>query len=233
MERMIEAKENAEKFIDSNGLISPDGNTSGNGIRYTAEYMLGLQFRGLRDHIDDHTYFPVIDSCMLKTGLFSRTPDKKTAQQGPDDYIALIHMGKVLHQKYHKWIMQYALDNEWIFLNAEHVGVGTIKSAWLGRFPQFRAHLKYANNVVPTLFERIVWAWSVAISPKAKDQDSWMLSWHLKRIGEIKGKLERCAANVWEWRLKRNYPNGLGSILASYFGNPAHPTAILLEGIIK
>lgn len=234
MNKMIEAKQNAENvFTDHYGLISGDGNASGNGIRYTAEFLLGLHFRGLRDDIDDHTYFPVIDSCMLQPGLFSRNPTKHTDQQGPDDYIAIIHMSKALNQKYHQWIMRSAQENDWVFLNGSHTDVKTLKSAWLGRFPQFRAHVKYANNIVPTLLERIVWAWSVAFSPRKNDQDSWILSWHLKRVGETKNKTERIASNIWEWRFKRAHPEGIGSIIGKYFGNPNHPTAVLLEGIIK
>ena len=230
MNKMIEAKESIEGFTDENGLISGNGDTSGNGLRYTSEYLLGLALRGLRDSSDDYNYFPTIDSCQLEHGLFSRSPDKLTDQQGPDDYIAIISMSVWLRQKYHIWIYQYALKNNWIFLNAR-ANEKTLKSAWFGRMQQFVAHLKYANNVIPDMKQRLIWAYCVAIAPKKDDQDSWCLAWHLKRVGGDKGKIERCATKIFEWRLKLAYPKGIGQVIGAYFGNAKHPTAVLLEDI--
>lgn len=230
MNKMIEAKQNIEGFVDENGLVSGDGAVSGNGLRYTSEYLLGLALKGLRDLDDDYKFFPIIDSCQIETGLFSRDPDKVSDQQGPDDYVALISMSWWMKQKYHLWIYQYAQKNNYIFLNAR-ANVDTIKSAWFGRMQQFVAHLKYANNVKPDLKQRLIWAYCVAVAPKKDDQDSWCLAWHLKNVGGDKGKMEGYAKKIFEWRLKLAYPKGIGQVIGEYFGNPNHPTAVLLEGI--
>ena len=199
-----------EKYLDANGLMSGDGSITGNGLRYTSEYLIGLEKNRIYDLSDAYQFFPVIDSCMLKTGLFSRTPSKQSAQQGPDDYIALIHLGVALKQKYAIWIYEYGAKNNFIYLN-DSANVKTLKSAFLGRFPQFLAHLKFAVGKEPTLLERLVWCYNVAFSAKGNDQDSWVLSWHLKevyKLGKFKHWLEDLAVKHFEKRLLKSFSKG-------------------------
>jgi len=196
-----------EKYLDANGLMSGDGSVTGNGLRYTSEYLLGLERNRIYDLNDAYQFFPVIDSCMVKTGLFRRSPQVGGDQQGPDDYIALISMSVAMKQKYHIFIYEFAQKNNWIFLNAT-ANVSTLKSAFLGRFPQFIAHVLFANKKKPSLWQRIIWAYNVALGPRVGDQDSWILAWHLKEVYKLSGfsdKIENLAIKFFEY-LEFNLP---------------------------
>lgn len=87
-------------------------------------------------------------------------------------------------------------------------------NAWFGRMKQFVAHLKWANNISPSLTEKLVWSLSVILGSysKPENQDGWILSWLLVRNYENSEKhsfLANIAANWWRKRLYKQFPNGL------------------------
>jgi len=223
-----------EKYLDANGLMSGNGSITGNGLRYTSEYLIGLEKNRIYDLSDAYQFFPVIDSCMVKTGLFARDPSLKTDQTSFDDYIPIVFMSVLLKQKYHLWCYDWAIKNNWIFLNTDS-NVKNLKSAWLGRMPQFVAHLMYANKKMPSTWQRIVWSYNVAFGPRVGNEDTWCLSFSLKETYKLSGfndKMEKWAIKFNEGRARKNLPRGLGSMYSKYFNDKKHPLAILFDGVV-
>lgn len=104
--------------------------------------------------------------------------------------------------------------------------------AWLGRFPQFRAHLKFCNREKkerPNLVERIAWALSVWQTARFFDKagtDQWILSRYLVIGFECSGQkslmCKLAARNFWK---RLDARGGIRALFAPYFGE-SHPITV-------
>lgn len=101
-------------------------------------------------------------------------------------------------------------------------------TAWLGRFPQFVAHLEICARETPPLWRRLWWAASVWQTARFWDKDGtdqWVLSWHLVAAYHAAGKrswfMDWAARNYTE-RLFSRFAGGLNPVFGQYFGE-GHP----------
>ena len=107
-----DAMDSIRPYIDSNGLVSPDGHISQNGIRFTCEWVEALQSSNIAawEHMD-RLRIRVME-CEKEPGLFNRTPGGNEQEQW-DDYIALCATFKDVARR----VMLYGKAHSWNFNN--------------------------------------------------------------------------------------------------------------------
>ena len=128
------------------------------------------------------------------------------------------------------WVMT-PIKVRYVYKNGD--GPDDWDQAWLGRQVQVIAALKCAAGKEPTFFECLWWAGAVWLARKAdpKDQDAWVLTWHLVRSKRPESLLCDWAASAWIKKYRSVHPEGLGKILGDYFQNANHPLARYLAGL--
>lgn len=229
-----------DKFKDQYGLISPDGKPSGNGLVYTAAYLLTLRDHWLLGLNEVFEGINALTSCFVTWGLLKRHPDH-TDQEGPDDYIAVGLISHLCGSEYAKSILSYGrsnpmrwfgidfyyvYNNEWpgSFL---HKDQRTNWSAWMGRFPALICHLQWASGERPCLFRRLYWCAMLLISARKKrgNQDAWIQSYMMCEVAKNRWWLSDKVIKYWECKFKLTFSDGIGQVWAEYFGNPNHPLA--------
>lgn len=77
-------------YSDSYGMTTPNpGQTTGNGLLYSAETLLMLKSQGFLNSGDKTWYQNIVQSCFLQPGLLKRNPANTYGQEGPDDYVGV------------------------------------------------------------------------------------------------------------------------------------------------
>ena len=225
-------------FIDKFGLISPyqSGISSGNGIRYTAEYVVSLleTFNYASGVIDTEVnrINESVLKCQVQPGLYKRTPDDGRLE-APDDYVGLGTISNLINHNIALDILKYGKEHKcflvipYIYNNCEP-GKWNI-GAWLGRQQQVICHLQFAAGIKPALWRKIWWCGAIYLSTKSdvKDQDAYVLSWHL--VKTAKGKSWLCDKFINYWK-KKQEKRGLkiSQVLKDYFGFD-HPLTKYLQ----
>lgn len=237
-----------KEYTDPHGLISNEKNpkqSSGNCILFTGESALCLRVTrewtanmaaGIRESMMILEIIP---------GFFLRTPygtQFHADQESGDDYVGLgflsaLVVGPSLAQRilaygrahYFQWgpfRFRYAFDTaqvlEAVRGKVDPPTVTRNASAWLGRFVALIAHLRWAADERPNLFERLGWFYAVAIGPKKGDLDSWILSAILVETSGHEGWIETFASWIRFRRVRWYYKFGLRDVLEAYFGKD-HP----------
>jgi hypothetical protein len=86
-------KDDFKVYTDQYGLVQPSpGETSGNGLLYTAEYILALAAHGALDDAEKQRLMAVYRACQVLPGLMRRSPAGAPFcgdQEGPDDYVGV------------------------------------------------------------------------------------------------------------------------------------------------
>ena len=226
--------EDFTKVRDKYGLTSPypTGAVSGNGIRYTTEYIYVLK-KYNQDKEEIRRAFTAVMSCEREPGMFGRTPGY-SSQQGPDDYVALGHLSAMLAPKLARDILAYgrAWKNRKFYVLPYYYDNATAGSKWSGLFilqQQLIAHLQWAAGETPPLWRRVWWCGSVLVSSFSKGHDTKMLSWHLCKVAQNKGWMEKLVTKFFRKKLKDHYPQGAGGVMADYLRQKNHPLAVYLR----
>lgn len=145
-----------------NGLIHDStGGISGNGLLYTAEWVLALSNLSLLSPSNRIKFVGAYNSHMRIEGLMMRTPSNAFGQEGPDDYFGVAAASKVLdHGTLAKAILEYGKKGATQFdltpterrdIKKEKILFYTLKILGLGR-------IKYVfNNLDPSLFNARAW----------------------------------------------------------------------------
>lgn len=91
---------NLNDYIDDCGLLTPDGKGSGNGVRYTCDWILGnyLLYKMGKIPISSSfdPFLAALNKCEDTPGLLMRTPDNAFGYQSIDDTIARITVDYIL-----------------------------------------------------------------------------------------------------------------------------------------
>lgn len=229
--------------FDEYGLMRPEGNC----LLFTAQYACLLKRKGYMDpETRDALVFAVHD-CQVDPpmGLYQRHPVAFVGdQEGPDDYIGLgaivyacsvpsiaqeiLDFGRCCHYRpFWPLKLKYYYPNHIPYQTAPNV------CAWLGRFPAVIAHLQWAAGEVPSLWRRLWWAGTVALTgcfgpdyDKDGGQDAWILSFMLCEVAPDR-VLERWAKGVFRKRLLKVWGDGgMRAVFARYFRDDRHPHAV-------
>lgn len=245
--------EDYKRYTDKFGLVQPRrDSTSGNGARYTAEYILALDLESRLD-AEKERLTKVYNSLMAEPGLLMRTPDNGFGYQSIDDTIGALTASYFLRTNYAQDYLDYGkekpatsidltdTDKEatnkvvWWLLSRGKGSVSSVYnnvhperfhvSSWLGRFPQLLAHANFAARKTPTIWQQTVWIVSVLMSSFSKGQDAKVLAWHLIQVAKDQSFVCALVGKFWGWMLKKHYPQGIGEVLERYFNNPDHPAA--------
>lgn len=231
-------------FIDGDGLITPrpclalEHNVSGNGLLYTAEYLIWMIYAKEYQPVIDRAYwFSVAGECLVEPGLLKRSPTHPD-QQGPDDYIGAAAASYFIDQGLlAKTILEYGRTHpaRWKGLPVHYV-YNNVKpgefssSAWLGRQPALIAHLQFCAGETPALWRQLAWAAAILMA-KPESQDDWVLSSLLVMVAGDRTWVTRQASRRWKENFKQAWPGGLKQVLTAYFNlQEAHPLATWAPG---
>lgn len=218
-----------DKYRDVYGLVqnNPDGNSSGNGVRYTSEYFI-LGFRYGVFKYAESGFTPLIDRCMVLPGLLGRLPAPNNRGQGAlDDYVLATTASIFNDQTVARSVLSYGQKNHW-FYNNESPERYTLKS-WFGRYPGLIAHFYNCVGERPPLFNNVAWCFSLlwcALTAK-ENQDEWVLSYYLIIAYEMSGHyswIQDKIIKYWKARFYKYWPGGMRALLTRYFGHE-HPLA--------
>lgn len=223
-------------YIDKFGLVQPepDGRSSQNGIRFTAECILAINTHFKKDapiplqaFLDER--IKAIFSCQLLPGLLRRHPES-TEQVGPDDYYAACAVGYLYSPKLAQDIYRYGKANKFVFDNDGNKKIGD----WLGRNPTLKSFMKFCAGEKLNCIDVLAISIGIYLSAGDKSQDGKVLTWFIVRCMKYKGfgLIDR-AIIYWQNKLKEHYAFGIGGCLAKYFHpqHDSHPSAVWLKGV--
>lgn len=222
-------------FIDEWGLAHPtQGTISQNGIRFTAEMIYALKKNNELDRDLVAYYKKVLGRCFVAdcTGLLKRHPFyRQNELQGMDDYIAIGLASKYVGYSLALDAILWGENHKYNYNNIDPLEF-TFRS-WLGRYPHLFAHLSFCVGLRPKFWHKIYWVLIVlgtALFADKKSQDPWVLTWMMVR-GADKEKcfFVKIVRKFFSYKLKRAYANGIGDVIARYFGNPDHPSVLALK----
>lgn len=224
-------------YFDADGLVAyqpvPPGtrNASGNGVMLTSLYYMQLQARGELVDSDILDFCATISGCAQFAGLYNRGPVQPD-QQAQDDLVMLALASKKIGLLYSTSMLEYGRSTFPRYLY-NNVNPGSMKfkdgrwnwNAWLGRMPQFVAHLQYCAGETPGFIKRLIWREVIDHSGKPGDQDSWLLSWALCEAARGQTGLVANTILDWEMRMHGSFPGGMKEVIAKCL-NPEHPIAV-------
>jgi hypothetical protein len=227
-----EVRSDFEPFFDPDGFIGPKaGQGSGNGLLYTAEYVVILRQLGFLKPADLIKYENLCLKCEISPGCYNRSPGDRS-QEGPDDYTGVAAASPINADR----SLRHGESNFWIY-NNNGKGIrdssGKINwAAFMGRFPSLLAHMKYGAGRKLGLITWLAWQIAVlgcALSDTA-DQDSWFLTWLLVHTGGQKSMVNRWISKLWVGNLRKQFPGGIQEVFEKYFGFQ-HPIAKYAQDI--
>jgi len=211
-------------FRDQYGLTQPEGTTSQNGLRFTAEYVRALVRAGSLQP-ERHRIIKAVRRCEIVPGLYRRSPDNNGDQEGPDDYHGLALISYYLDPDISRDILRYGRRERWLGIIPKYIfnNVNPGKwsgSAWMGRQPALIAmHKVVAGERVG--FLESIWIMGTILASD-EQQDSFVLTWMLAIIMANRWWYVDWAIGKWQRKLKFNYALGIGQVSEEFFGHP-HP----------
>lgn len=239
-------QEITEAWSDHYGLISPlpDRQVSGNGIRYTSEWIYALLSEGVISRERAYVILSMLYYGCLNTldpkdkrtqpvdGNLKRHPDHYE-QEGPDDYIAFLSIAHTAGTLFPFMILNHGLDTGFWY-NTERPYrktkySGKINwSAYMARFPQMICHMYLCCDLKPSIALRAAWCISILYTALfgKRHADTWVLSWHLVNVLSNQKRdyfIMRRFAKYWQKRMRKIWgEEGVRLALREYFGN-GHP----------
>lgn len=256
---MSDIQKDLEAYVDQWGLVQPKaGQTSGNGLLYTAEAIAAYIANDALDENAKQRFLNAYGACEIQPGLFHRRPDGGFGQNQQDDYIGIAYAARYLNEPdMAKRILDYGSegvkelqllpDNDTVtaynilslfgllkvkrvYNNSEPGKFGL--KAWFARWPLMFVNLKFAANQDPWLIEKLYWCVVQILSCKAdpNNHDSWILSWLSWKTVEGKSWICDLAGKYWLKKFQEKQGD-MGSLLERYFNDVNQPLAKYLKGI--
>lgn len=195
------------KYIDSNGLLSPNGEASGNGVLYSASFDIANGSKLFEEAI--------LTKCFVEPGLLRRSPTNSD-QEAFDDYLGAVSA----YPKVADAVFKYGAVHGWVFDNDKKTNIRD----WLGRSPAFVAHISLAAGYDPGILGSLAWGWSVAMAGafNKDDQDAWTISAIMIRGNRAQNVITKTASIIYKTRLLKRWGT-VANVYAKYFNDPEHP----------
>lgn len=231
MASRVELSNAIKPFTTLEGFVSPGGGETGNGILFTAEWLLCLDYNGCLWGQDFDAFLDLIRRVSPRKGLLARSLGNPTDQEGLDDYTGACAMSVTVAQD----VLKYGQSHFWYMNNSGKLFNG---KALFIRFQSLIAHIKFAAQVCPNFIERAAWLWSVNQCCKKgqETQDDWILTFFncyaakprtVLTADEFRAILafDHALADVWG-------PEGMRAVFERYFGFK-HPIALYFPRFVK
>lgn len=174
-------------YADKFGLVSnnTNGDSTGNGLLYTAEYIIGLYKTGITDG-DRAALSAVYNSCQKDPGLMNRTPDEQFGINSIDDYTGCAAASMILDGgDLARRIIEYGRTNKAFGVLPYHYNNVEMSKfnvrALLLRFPAMLCAIKWSGGIEPNWLEKIAYCVSMVL-PKSS-QDDFSLSYIMAFVG--------------------------------------------------
>jgi hypothetical protein len=246
--------EDLKAWTDADGLVAPrpcDPNghsASGNGVLFTSETMVIASIVGALTSPEAGNYLNTMGKCFKIQGLLCRGPFQPD-QEAADDYIGLA-AGLASIADGSKFPIRNAYAN---IIAAQVLNYGAknpVKGffglpfryvynnvnpgqwdpqAWLGRMQNVLVLYSYVLGRKIALWSKIWLSAACLMGAFAQktDTDARILSWLSLYVANSlqPSFLTKLTAKIWNWRVKKDYPNGMKDIFSLYF-TPAHPIAV-------
>lgn len=225
------------------GLIQDKpGNISGNGIRYTAEYVLAL----IKDNMSLEPVLTCEELDRVGNDMAEYTEYNTATQQwylprhrdkylrvtklgeptSIDDYVAAVFIDDWCETGFSGELLRNGPRQNCIF------SPFTEPKYFLGRFPQLFCIANWVNGTKPSPMQELFWMLSVFQGALHKGQDEKVLSFFLIEIGKGRRWVFKPLVFFWKKQLKKHYgEGGLGEVLKRYYNNPNHPSVKWLWGV--
>lgn len=250
--RFVEFSKDFTPYIDKFGLVTPNGQQSGNGLLYTSEAIIAMADNDIITPLQKQYFFDVFRNCEIIPGLFRRDPENLDYQEGPDDYVGIAAASPFISfntsGSFASRILRYGRLSRasirgvlekigvpswivklfgWIKVkyNYNNVTPGeTNKGSWLGRQGQLITHFQFAAGENPWMWRKVWWCGAVLSSLRAPkdDTDSYILSWLLVRTAAGKSILCNITIKIWYYFQNKRWPGGISQVLREYFQHE-HP----------
>lgn len=223
----MDIHEEFKRFTDQYGLLSDKskggkGVVSGNGILYTAHYVLALTDNRKLTIEDGEQIGNALNLVEKESGLYMRSVEKPNDVEGPDDYVGIGTLSEFLFHPDRAARVLKRLRMTGGSLNTTTPGKWTPRT-WLGRQQQLVCHLQFAAGEKPDPFKLLIWCISVLSSMLSKHEDSYILSYHLVRVGEKHSFIAMIVGQIF--RLQKRT---IKSVLEAHFG-PGQPFSLWMK----
>lgn len=247
-------------YTDQFGLIQPTpGQTSGNGLLYTAEAIAALSDNNALDLSFKNQFIQAYANCEVFLGLLKRTPDGQMGQEGPDDYhgamlasiyLPVLQLSRVILEYGQRTKIQFDSQYEtsglklWSRLAYLLLSLGGLRNV-----------TRVYNNVNPGYFTLSSWLgrfpalfaglkYASGRTPNPIEFFFWTVGMFFtpSKDNHDAWIMDWCHYRVakertvlgkpilWFWNYKfRKVWGNPGNLFAAYFANPNHPIAIYLQ----
>lgn len=198
-----------EEYRQPNGLYSnqknPQNDSTGNGLAITSLALwlanrLG-EFRPEASIARVHEFRDEMRACEEDgiPGLFNRSPTK-TDQNGWDDYVCILSAcaKNALNLPNAAEILEHSRAACGFFNNVQPVDF-TLQS-FLVRYPQFSAHMRFSNALLPNVFYRFLWCAGIFFSAFSTNPTTIILN--LLMIETMDSMSLFCVLTADFWRRK-------------------------------
>lgn len=224
---LADYKNELKFWTDNQGFVHPtympEPGHDQNAIRFTAEaYYLLYKYGDL----PAESFRSIMKEAEIEKGLYKRGGRDAIEQIGPDDLILLSAVSFLIGENtIAKNIYEYGIKHFHIFNNTDP-GYFTF-SAWMGRFPAWRAHLKFCAGVKPNFLE--LWLFKIAMrytmkSYSIQNQDAWVFSYFMLLVASYREPNIRPLFQEFQDALKAQLGEAsLKQVLGSYYQKPDYP----------
>jgi hypothetical protein len=153
----------------------------------------------------------------IEPGLITRYPHRENGGISQDEMIG----AATLDQQAAERIYEYGQNHFWYF-NPDKQPFSL--SLWFGRFLDFKPYIKHAAGHKLNIFQQLAWAIMTVLSPMSDpgNTSGKLLKWTQLRRMENHYFICDVAIKWWRYRMTREYPGGLKSVMGIYFGSD-HP----------
>jgi len=228
--------EDFKPWIDKYGLVTDnlERRETGNGNRFTGEYVCILAMHGLLKGAELSRLKTVFKNNELGIGYLLRTPHKIDDKTSPEEYLGALVSSSLMKTDYCSRFLIRGRASQWCF---NHIKPGDPANGWplLIRAQHFIAVAQYAVGEKVPLWRRLFTCavFLLASRSKKRDEGAWVQSWML-----YQGLKGRCVFidigyKVFERQLRRTFPGGVGDSHYRLWRVWKHPTPKHLEGVFK
>lgn len=229
--------EACKPFINRYGTFNQTPNeeeqNSGNSLLFMGTYyQIKYDLNELKVLAETGNFYNALSNYRRDSGILNRYPNNTEILEAHDDYIGVLNAssifdsfwsGTIFTRRHYYWNFNNVSPREFTF------------QTWFARFPGFISHVYFANNLKPSLLNRLTWITKVVLDSFNNDSMSdKILTWHMIKCYERTNfRFTFCdlAVKLWKNKLIKNYKDKMGTVFQKYY-NADHPFSVYMKGRI-
>lgn len=209
---MLYADLQAGHYLDAQyGVVS---NSTGSCDNY---HLFSAEAAEVADWILWPQYATFFKACEVEPGLITRYPHRVGGGISQDEMIGAATLDSNAAER----IYDYGEAHHWYF---DPDKTPFTWANWYGRFIDFKPYIKLRAGHKLNLWDKLAWSMMTVLSPMSEysNTSGKILKWIQLRKMQGNNRICDLAIKYWKYRMKREYPGGIRTVMWIYFGE-SHP----------